>query len=338
MFFRPLHKVLLGAAAVASLSACSGGAGDAPLSTPPVNVLDVASQQIAGARHTWVMKAPMPTARLGAAAAAIGTKIYVVGGYNAAGLLNVNEIYDTVANTWSTGAAMPTARWSLAAASVNGILYAIGGEVGSPCCSETNVVEAYDPVHDSWSTKAAMPTSRNSLTAVDDANLIYAIGGFLNGSRLGNVERYAPKQNKWLPRAPLLLAKSGASIGVIGKTIVAASGLATSGLTTDTEAYKPATNAWASVAPAPNAQNAACAGGIGGALYSAGGADATGAPLASLAIYTLKPNSWKSGASMLQAVVGPAAAVVRKHLYCFGGANQGFPSVSTTFYDVVQEY
>ena len=174
----------------------------------------------------------MPTARLGAAAAAIGTKIYVVGGYNAAGLLNVNEIYDTVANTWSTGAPMPTARWSLAAASANGILYAIGGEVGTPCCSETNVVEAYDPVHDSWSTKTAMPTSRNSLTAVDDAKLIYAVGGFLSGSRLSNVERYDPVHNTWLPRAPLLLAKSGASIGVIGKTIVAASGLATSGLTT----------------------------------------------------------------------------------------------------------
>jgi N-acetylneuraminic acid mutarotase len=286
--------------------------------------------------NTWSTGAAMPTARLAPAAAAIGTKIYVVGGYNGTAVLSVNEIYDTVANMWSTGAPMPTARWALAAASVNGILYAIGGELASTCCRETNVVEAYDPVSNTWTTKAAMPTARNSLAAGSDGNLIYAIGGF-NFGRLNNVERYDPTTNTWLALAPLHVAKSYPGLGVIGTTIVAASGLAGSGVTPDNEAYNPANNAWTTLAPEPDKHNGPCAGAVGGSLYSAGGAAGPASPpLANLDIFNLSGNAWTSGASMPQATISPASAVLNGRLHCFGGANYGAPG--GTYYNVVQIY
>src|SRR5450755_2699761 len=56
--------------------------------------------------NTWTTGTVMPTRAYGAAAAGIGTKAYVLGGANKAGLLNKNQIYDTSTNTWSTGAHM----------------------------------------------------------------------------------------------------------------------------------------------------------------------------------------------------------------------------------------
>src|SRR5580700_676185 len=117
-----------------------------------------------GAAHpanAWSQLADMPTARLEASAAAVGTKIYVVGGHDASGPLSSNEIYDTVTNTWTTGKPMPTARWTLGVAALKGRVYAIGGNTGT--VTQTNAVEAYDPTHNKWSTKASLPSAEDSL-------------------------------------------------------------------------------------------------------------------------------------------------------------------------------
>src|SRR5439155_601932 len=99
------------------------------------------------ASNTWTTKAPMPTARCGLAAAAVGGKIYAIGGGNDNGNLNVVEEYDPASNTWTTKAPMPTARFALPAAAVGGKIYAIGGgnfdAIGNG--KELNVVEAYTP-------------------------------------------------------------------------------------------------------------------------------------------------------------------------------------------------
>src|SRR5437773_1449841 len=74
----------------------------------------------------WATKATMPTARLVLAAAAVGGKIYAIGGYNSR-FLNVVEEYDPASDTWTAKAPMPTGHYALAAAAVGGKIYAIGG-------------------------------------------------------------------------------------------------------------------------------------------------------------------------------------------------------------------
>src|SRR5687768_7675152 len=77
------------------------------------------------AQGTWTTKAPMPTPRLGLAAAAIDGIIYAVGGDNySCGTYSTVEAYDTATNTWTTQAPMPTPRHTLALVQVGGILYA----------------------------------------------------------------------------------------------------------------------------------------------------------------------------------------------------------------------
>src|SRR5437667_37308 len=86
---------------------------------------------------SWTTKAPMPTARCGAAGAAVGGLLYVVGGNGSATV----EAYDPATDTWTTKAPMSTGRGALGngAAAVNGILYVLGGDNGG----RLSTVEAY---------------------------------------------------------------------------------------------------------------------------------------------------------------------------------------------------
>lgn len=90
----------------------------------------------------WVTKAPMPTPRTEVAVAALGGKVYVVGGFEGSG--DVVEVYDPAADRWAALAPMPTARHGLGAAVVGGVVYVIGGGP-RPGGSFSAVNEAFVP-------------------------------------------------------------------------------------------------------------------------------------------------------------------------------------------------
>lgn len=314
------------------MAGCNGSSAGPPLSSVTAAQLQVLAP--AGASR-WKKGKAMPTARLGAAAAAVGKNIYVIGGYNKSGLVTANEIYNTANGKWKTGAPMPTGRFYLGATAFKGKVYAIGGEIGSPCCVETNVLEVYDPVHNSWATMAPMPTSRNSVAVVADGKYVYAIGGY-NGQRLANLERYDPAKNIWSVLSPMLVPKSNTNAGVVGSTIIAASGVGSSGEVTDNEVYSPSKNRWRALQPGPDARAAACTGAIDGLLYTAGGSDTSNKNVRTVDVYSFKHNAWSQAPSMLRATVATGAAVVKKTLYCFGGGSVSFPASGIKYYTNVQ--
>ena len=75
--------------------------------------------------------APMPTPRGYFGAAAVGKKIYAVGG-NTRGkeTSDVVEVFDTETGAWSPGPALPEPRWALAVAALDCTVYAAGGSPG----------------------------------------------------------------------------------------------------------------------------------------------------------------------------------------------------------------
>jgi N-acetylneuraminic acid mutarotase len=273
------------------------------------------SRQAAKVHHnSWSSKKPLASV-LCSGAAAIGTKIYVVGGIDSSlAILSTNQIYDTATNTWSKGKAMPTARWCPGAAVAN-------------------------PKHNSWSEKAPLPIS-DSPVAVVDGGLIYALGGYSSGSgRLANVYLYNPKANSWTSRQSMKVGRSNPAVGTIGKAIVVADGITNNGVTTETEVYTPQTGRWKVVKANSTARTAGCSSVVNGKLYFAGGELGGGsAPDTNvLEVYDLKTNAWASKASTSQATVAPAFAAVRGLVYCIGGASSGNPN-GATFYKDTQVY
>jgi N-acetylneuraminic acid mutarotase len=96
-----------------------------------------------GSSDTWKTNLPaLPTARLSMASAVAGGSLYVIGGYDGAGLRDV-ERYDPAANTWTKRYALFKVRMDAAAAAVNGKVYLIGGNDVS--VAPTTTVFVYDP-------------------------------------------------------------------------------------------------------------------------------------------------------------------------------------------------
>jgi hypothetical protein len=279
--------------------------------------------------NSWTSGTAMPTARMSAAAGAIGTNIYVIGGYVPGNITGVNEIYNTKTNKWTTGASDPNPRAFAGYAVVNKILYIFGGSNGS----FLNIAESYDPATDTWTTLASMLHIQAITSAVADKDVIYVIGGLDDTGFLTTVESYNITTNTWTEEAPLLVAKGWSAVGLLGTTVVAADGGNSSNLG-DNEGYNVKKNTWSELAADPTPRAPGCYAAIKGQLYVAGGQDVNGNLITLNEAYSPKTKSWTTLAPMpVDTGYGSASADAGSRLYCFGGGS--YPS---TVYDNVQIY
>ncbi|KAJ8371039.1 hypothetical protein SKAU_G00110670 [Synaphobranchus kaupii] len=81
----------------------------------------------------WHMVASMSTRRARVGVAAIGNKLYAVGGYDGTTDLATVESYEPVPNSWQVEVSMGTRRSCLGVAVLHGLLYAAGGYDGASC-------------------------------------------------------------------------------------------------------------------------------------------------------------------------------------------------------------
>jgi N-acetylneuraminic acid mutarotase len=198
------------------------------------------------AADTWKALAPMPIKRGAAVAAAVGDKLYVIGGVTTQpwandtfldattpqrGLGTVEE-YDPKTNTWHERAAMPTPRNHAGIGVVSGKIYVIGGRVGAAfisLASDVSLVEVYDPSTDRWGAPGArMPTTRSALAyGVYDGHIYIAGGEFqdpVQQTTFRSFEAYDPATNTWSVLAPMTLARHGVAAAVVGNRFYAVGG------------------------------------------------------------------------------------------------------------------
>ena len=150
---------------------------------------------------TWATMAPIPVPHAQSRGAAVGTNIYVPGGYNSVsfgGPLDTMQIYNTTANTWSAGMTMPAARSGVATAVFNGLVYMIGGY--NPVGTGHTEVYIYNPGTNSYTTGAPMPAGQGNMAGVLFNGEIYVVGG---GTAPGAQYAYNPTTNMWRTIAAL---------------------------------------------------------------------------------------------------------------------------------------
>ncbi|OHD22624.1 MAG: hypothetical protein A2064_07715 [Spirochaetes bacterium GWB1_66_5] len=123
----------------------------------------------------------LPTPVSFAAASFCNGRLYVMGGFNAAGtVLATVQIYDLDDDSWSAGTSMPAARANAYAATVNGRIYVLGGTTLNAAATPwtaSNLTFEYTP-GGTWSTKAnyaAANYSERFLLPFND--VIYNFGG-----------------------------------------------------------------------------------------------------------------------------------------------------------------
>jgi len=261
----------------------------------------------AGVPGFWSVGAPMLDPRTGtgvegAAASAIGGKVYVSHGFRAGDSVLLSS-YDIGTDSWTHGGAgLPDAtvvRSEGAGAAVSGKHYSIGGR------TLLDANEEFDPVAMSWATKTVMPTPRATEHSVAvDSGIIYVIGGRTGatpagGGPLSANEAYNPVTNTWSTLAPLPTAVSDAAALSFGGKIYVFGGI-DAGITMQNlvQIYDIATNSWSAGAAMPTARGSLSAGMCGSQMHLIGGVNSGFTNLSTHEVYDPNTNSWVTDTSI----------------------------------------
>src|SRR5437764_9576237 len=105
----------------------------------------------------WGRESTLPGLALNApAVAAIGSRLYVLGGFAGATNTPVDtvRVFDVSTHAWSTAAPLPSPRGGEAAAVLDGKIHVLGGGNSVSTLADHSV---YDPATDSWSEAAPLP-------------------------------------------------------------------------------------------------------------------------------------------------------------------------------------
>jgi hypothetical protein len=285
-----------------------------------VAVMAVLPAFAAAQAGSWAVRAPMPTPREHAAAAAIGDTIFVFGGLarNDCTGLRTAEAYDTISDQWSARAPMPTGRWNAGVAVVNGIIYVMGGSVG--CGPRTAAVEAYDPVTDTWTTRAPLPSARAGVAVSAIGNLIYAVGGVLPFAEgiVDRVDVFDPAANIWSAGPAMLLPRTDTAVAVLDGVLYVAAGCCAPEAGSRLESFDPVAGQWTVRAPLLQPRVFGPGGAaLNGRFYVAGGN--AGEPLHETEAYDPVSGTWSFVAPMPTARTEVAAAVANGRFYAIGG-------------------
>ena len=295
---------------------------------------------------TWRTAAPAPTKRTEVAAATLGDKIYVVGGFEKPGLSNVLhfgispkvEVYDPARDQWTAKAPLPVGLHHIGIGVVGGKLYVIGGytQSGFSTWSPVATVYAYDPDTDRWDERAPMPTARGALSVTEYDGKLYAIGGYDREANNAAVEVYDPAANAWTAHAPLPTPRDHLATATASGKLYAIGGRVNGDYGRNlavTEQYDPATDHWVRVADLPTARSGITAAVVDGTIYVFGGEGAKGTFPENEA-YDPAHDAWQSMAPMPTARHGLGSAVVQGRIYVLSGG----PTPGGSFSDLTEVF
>jgi len=236
-----------------------------------------------------------------AAAAAVGQKFYLFGGFRLPDTGKIGWypedrawVYDTETEQWSALPPMPTPRGAAAAVAVGHKIYVVGGAKipsGTELPDGLNprspieilaTTEVFDTKTNTWTTLKPMTLPRNHLDVAYLDGKLYAIGGKVGscfpggfGSNVPMTESYDIAHNTWSTMAPMPTARSGMGAAVIDNKIyvIGGEGFAgeKGGVFRTNEAYDPNSDKWVEEPPMPTGLQGFAKGVLDGKLYAVSG-------------------------------------------------------------------
>ena len=311
-----------------------------------LTALTLLAAQPAQEGGAWRTAASAPIKRTEVAAATVGGKIYVVGGFEEPSLGNmlnfaitpVVEEYDPSTDRWRARAPMPVGLHHMGIGVAGGRLYVVGGykQSGLSAWGPVASVYVYDPAADAWSERAPMPTARGALSVALHEGKLYAIGGYEGRANSAAVEVYDPASNSWTSRSPLPTPRDHLAAAAAGGKVYAVGGRLKGDYHRNlsvTEVYDPNKDRWSKAADLPTARSGITAAEAGGRLYIFGGEGADGT-FSQNESYDPSRDAWQTMAPMPTARHGLGSAVVDGRIHVIsGGPTPGgsFSNVNEVF-------
>jgi N-acetylneuraminic acid mutarotase len=277
----------------------------------------------------WALRESIPLgARYVHATAAVGGKIYVIGGSNNSVALDLVQEFTPATGAWAVRHHLSSARYAMAAVAYDGKVYIMGGHDG---INALNTLEVYDPGADSWTALTNMPTARFGLSAVVLDGKIYAMGGRNGNLYYSIVEVYDIEHNTWSETAHLPTIRYYFDALAFDGKIYAIGGIGGS-LYNSVDVYDPGTNAWTPRTAMPTARSFLEVAAVNGKIYAIGGYN--NGPLTKVEEYDPAGDSWTVKQDMIKARRGFAVEVVDGKVYAVAGVN----TAGFALTDTVEEY
>jgi N-acetylneuraminic acid mutarotase len=267
----------------------------------------------------------MPVPVQETAAVAVGTEVFVLGGFEELAITDSVRVYDVAGDSWSLAPAMPSPMHHANATVVDGTIFVVG-DIQTLSFTPVGDVWSYDPATATdWTVHPLMPRPRGSSVVGVIGGKIYVAGGLANGA-VDQVDEYDPVLDTWTPRAALPAPRDHACGGVIDDILYVAGGRMgqPDSPLASVYAFDPTTNVWTEKAPMPTARGGTACGVIDGKLIVAGGEGNAGDPsgvFAETEQYDPVTDTWTVLPVMTHPRHGMGAAVVNGQLFVPGGAD-----------------
>lgn len=166
------------------------------------------------ATNTWRTAPPMASPRTSLAGAALGGRLYAVGGQDNRSTHATFECFEPGAGRWvQLGCSMQHPRKYLGVASAGGRLIAVGGMTGTRMRLPT--AEAFDPREGRWQALPPMSVARSSAGVAALHECVYVVGGNIGteiNDNYAGVEAWVPSAGRWRRCAPISHGRSGLSV------------------------------------------------------------------------------------------------------------------------------
>ncbi len=174
-------------------------------------------------QNTWDdVNAPKPTPVFGAGGAAIGKRIYVLGGIAANGQPSRQfEMLDLNGNAWTALRDLPNAISGHAVSAAQNKLYVFGGRVNGAISAAARV---FDPNTEAWADLPPMPTPRAQAAAAAINDQIYVVGGSDGQQELTTCEVFSIRDSRWQTCSPMTTARSSFGLAAVGQSLYAIGG------------------------------------------------------------------------------------------------------------------
>lgn len=266
------------------------------------------------------------------AAVALDGKIYVIGGFQGAGVTSAVQVFDTATETWSAGEPLPVALHHANAAVLDGVVYVLGS-LRTNEFDASGAVYSYDPLTDAgWIERAPMPagTQRGSSVAAAVGGVILVAGGLRDGASVADVSSYDPVGDVWDDSPPDLPgARDHGCGGVIDGMLYVAGGRL--GPSNSRRLWAFEAGAWVDRAQMITGRSGVGCGVVGGELIVVGGEgnpDTSSGVFPQAEAYDPATDRWRALDPMPTPRHGMGAAAWEGSLYVPGGATvQGFRAV-----------
>ena len=178
--------------------------------TESVEALDLGSGE-------WSALPPLPAPRHHSMIAAIDERLFIIGGYSAAGFDAVSDVWELVDGEWAERNPLPSPVAAGGAAVVAGHIYVVGG------APDANSFR-YHVGTDRWEDIAATSFPREHLALAESSGRIWALGGRWGPVMYDTIEIYDTDTGSWSEGPTMQEARSGFGAAFVGDVLYVAGG------------------------------------------------------------------------------------------------------------------